>query len=799
VVSHFGTRSDLEDPFFRPVLATLFACLAALTGGALDAGADEIPALCRVIDCSNRPTSSVPARPPNPSPGEPFSNADLGAFSRRVDPDTGAPVRSSDDAICKYRSADGLPTPNVAQSVGPDGFPASGDERIPSVGNCLLFDDPLADEPQVLRAPADIAADHTANQTLFALACATTFDPNTGWCIVDLLNDVTIWGAISNALTGQNGIRGLAAEGVQDVRLEPDDPLDPFELRRYQGLGPGVFLEALFAPLAPGPIDLSDLPDRVQALLGCGPAFVTPCDPSAWRPGSLFGDPDRNEDLGLPRIPVGGIDILNAPAWALLAEFGPEPRCAKLPDSDPDPECSPLEILSANLQRVLIAGETTGPDRAFDPPETAQELAALLAGDLRPDYFDPVAGPDGIRFADFDASGDGRIEDGRLDVDQKAIVASGGQLVANSLADCVAAAGPSDDVCYLPLQGPVAGGSTRAPPSGLLVGALPLAARYRVRLEGIGQTFTTTPPMSIVPVQQLTPIELQQLEAIKRVRVDASQFGSFTGPVVACPAGGGAQVCDSDANGVVDLTIRADSVFGAGSDQTLLYLDADQDGTHDLDQDEDDIFDFIDDGTPGPVTDDNVACGSGIPGDVLQDATQIEMDALERAKAAAMFPDGLPPRSPSACRSVSSLLALAQPDASGQLQFLWHLPELAEIEVDILPRALVAGRRGLVPVVLFGSAQVDVTELDLRLLRFGQCGDEGARALPRGHRRLHGFDRNRDGFDDALVLFQRHGSNLTPDDGEACVVGETVEGAPLEGRDSVRVLRPPRRHPRSRW
>jgi hypothetical protein len=88
--------------------------------------------------------------------------------------------------------------------------------------------------------------------------------------------------------------------------------------------------------------------------------------------------------------------------------------------------------------------------------------------------------------------------------------------------------------------------------------------------------------------------------------------------------------------------------------------DMDTDGASDLDRNRDRIWDGQDDYSPGPITDDNILCGSGIPGDPLQDGVQY--DAYRRDQDMnseafrALFPNGLPPRSPVFCRGVSGLL-----------------------------------------------------------------------------------------------------------------------------------------------
>jgi hypothetical protein len=86
----------------------------------------------------------------------------------------------------------------------------------------------------------------------------------------------------------------------------------------------------------------------------------------------------------------------------------------------------------------------------------------------------------------------------------------------------------------------------------------------------------------------------------------------------------------------------------------------DGDLSSDLDRDRDAVWDGQDDYLPGPISDDNILCGSGIPGDRLQDGIQYSpyrSDEREGSEAfRALFPNGLPPRSPVFCRNVAQLL-----------------------------------------------------------------------------------------------------------------------------------------------
>jgi hypothetical protein len=104
--------------------------------------------------------------------------------------------------------------------------------------------------------------------------------------------------------------------------------------------------------------------------------------------------------------------------------------------------------------------------------------------------------------------------------------------------------------------------------------------------------------------------------------------------------------------------------------------DLDGDQVTDLDRDRDGVWDGLDDFTPGPVSDDEILCGSGLPGDILQDGLQLEAWRRDQEPGSSAFqarlPIGLAPRSPVFCRALNALLALAAPGPSGSDAFLWH-------------------------------------------------------------------------------------------------------------------------------
>jgi hypothetical protein len=331
----------------------------------------------------------------------------------------------------------------------------------------------------------------------------------------------------------------------------------------------------------------------------------------------------------------------------------------------PDPGCTTLEVISANIERITMAGEIVGSDRIFDPPETVAELLAMLDGDPRNDRTgDPFSGPDGIRWNDFDANGDGEIGDGISETgDQNAVVAAANRLVVASYFDCLratASGGPlaGGRECYVDLDPrplpPTAGIPATRQSLGRLVGTLPVGLRVSYRdSDGnlLSPSAVGSQQTAVFPLQRLSPIQLEQL--IVQGSVDEISRDVFSAEELAALslALGGA-------------TIPATFTIGAlpGVDLRVVFFDplygydVDADGRPDVDSDDDRTLDFIDDGLAGPVSDDNILCATGIPGDVLQQAAQLELDSAQLALLLEQFPNGLPPRSPIFCRAATAML-----------------------------------------------------------------------------------------------------------------------------------------------
>ena len=113
------------------------------------------------------------------------------------------------------------------------------------------------------------------------------------------------------------------------------------------------------------------------------------------------------------------------------------------------------------------------------------------------------------------------------------------------------------------------------------------------------------------------------------------------------------------------------------------------------------------------------------------------------------------------------------------------------VEIDVLPRQkhnrLRLGSRQPVQVVLFGSEDLDVSDIDRSSLRLGPAQGEPITRSGRSivFRRL---DINRDGHRDLFAVFKLSELGVAYGDTELCLSAETRSSATLEGCDTIDTL-----------
>jgi hypothetical protein len=128
-------------------------------------------------------------------------------------------------------------------------------------------------------------------------------------------------------------------------------------------------------------------------------------------------------------------------------------------------------------------------------------------------------------------------------------------------------------------------------------------------------------------------------------------------------------------------------------------------------------------------------------------------------------------------------------DSRSGLRIIDFGPEYAgalAVEIDIKPgsdfNSINPFSRGVVPVAIFGSEDFDVAGIDLTRLTFG-IDDALPAIVGRRHR-----DVNADGFPDLLSHFRTAEIGIEIGDTEACLSGETLDGTPFSGCDTIRTV-----------
>ncbi len=110
---------------------------------------------------------------------------------------------------------------------------------------------------------------------------------------------------------------------------------------------------------------------------------------------------------------------------------------------------------------------------------------------------------------------------------------------------------------------------------------------------------------------------------------------------------------------------------------------------------------------------------------------------------------------------------------------------IAPAEIDIRPGSdenpVNPESRGVIPVLIYGSAALDVEAIDPSAIGFGP--DAAGIAHPRSG--PHYFDADGDGWLDMLTHHRTRETGLSDQDFEACLFASSYDGSELEGCDGV--------------
>jgi hypothetical protein len=109
-----------------------------------------------------------------------------------------------------------------------------------------------------------------------------------------------------------------------------------------------------------------------------------------------------------------------------------------------------------------------------------------------------------------------------------------------------------------------------------------------------------------------------------------------------------------------------------------------------------------------------------------------------------------------------------------------------QAEIDIKPgdstNATNPRSRGNIPVAIMSTPQFDARTINPPSLSFGRTGDEKTFDV------CHVEDIDKDGLQDLVCHFETQGTGFGSGDSEGILKGLTVDGTPVIGRDSVRIV-----------
>jgi hypothetical protein len=118
---------------------------------------------------------------------------------------------------------------------------------------------------------------------------------------------------------------------------------------------------------------------------------------------------------------------------------------------------------------------------------------------------------------------------------------------------------------------------------------------------------------------------------------------------------------------------------------------------------------------------------------------------------------------------------------------------LSVVRIDIkpggFPNSVNPYGRGVIPVAILGDEDFEVAEIDVTTLRFGLGRASPAHDLTDSFTyNDHLQDVNLDGFMDLVTHFRTRDTRIVCGDESVTLTGETLDGQPIEGSDSIRTV-----------